>query len=130
MDFLGQKTPAISSSSSSHTGGPVIGAGYGREGKRTTANILVVDDVQANVELLEALLTSDGYDVTTAANGHEALDFVAEDELGGVADPSESDCPDNLAALFSHGLIADVSSVVGYPAGLNARISILWGLLE
>jgi class 3 adenylate cyclase len=76
MDLSGQKTPAPSSSIPN----TVAGTGYGREGKRSKAHILVVDDVPANVELLEALLITDGYDVTTAADGHEALDFVAEDE--------------------------------------------------
>ncbi len=80
MDFSAHQTSVTSSTASSYTANPVTGAGYGREGKRTRAHILVVDDVPANVELLEALLTSDGYDVTTAADGHEALEFVAEDE--------------------------------------------------
>ena len=56
MDFLGHKTTATSVSA------PVTGAGYGREGNRARAHILVVDDVPANVELLEALLMSDGFD--------------------------------------------------------------------
>src|SRR5947208_11304467 len=77
MDFLGQQpTPAALHEASR----PVTGAGYGREGNRAIAHILVVDDVPANVELLEALLMADGYTVTTAANGYEALDFVAENE--------------------------------------------------
>jgi putative two-component system response regulator len=38
--------------------------------------VLVVDDVVANVALLERLLTRGGYAVTTAANGLEALDAV------------------------------------------------------
>jgi adenylate cyclase len=39
--------------------------------------VLVVDDVPQNVRLLEAVLTSHGYDVTTASSGPEALDRVA-----------------------------------------------------
>lgn len=39
-----------------------------------TAQILVVDDVPANVKLLEAKLTSEYYEVITAADGFEALE--------------------------------------------------------
>ncbi len=39
-----------------------------------TAQILVVDDVAANVKLLEAKLISDYYEVITASDGFEALD--------------------------------------------------------
>jgi two-component system cell cycle response regulator len=38
-----------------------------------TAQILVVDDIPANVKLLEAKLTSEYYDVITARDGFEAL---------------------------------------------------------
>jgi two-component system cell cycle response regulator len=38
-----------------------------------TARVLVVDDVPANVKLLEARLSAEYFDVTTAASGHEAL---------------------------------------------------------
>ena len=38
-----------------------------------TARILVVDDVPANVKLLEARLSAEYFDVTTASNGIEAL---------------------------------------------------------
>ena len=41
------------------------------------AHILVVDDLPANTRVLEALLTSDGYRVTTADNGEDALAAVA-----------------------------------------------------
>jgi signal transduction histidine kinase len=39
--------------------------------------ILVVDDVPQNVRLLEAVLTSHGYSVTSAASGPEALEKVS-----------------------------------------------------
>ncbi|MDB5082151.1 MAG: hypothetical protein JWP00_4075 [Chloroflexi bacterium] len=78
MDFLGQQTPL--SRAGLDTTRQVTGAGYGRDGSREVAHILVVDDVPANVELLEALLITDGYTVTTAADGYEALAFVAENE--------------------------------------------------
>jgi two-component system, cell cycle response regulator len=38
-----------------------------------TARVLVVDDVPANVKLLEARLSAEYFDVTTASNGQEAL---------------------------------------------------------
>ena len=38
-----------------------------------TARILVVDDVAANVKLLEARLTAEYFDVVTAMNGSDAL---------------------------------------------------------
>ena len=44
-----------------------------------TARILVVDDVEANVRLLEAKLTLEYYEVLTAGDGSSALQ-VANDE--------------------------------------------------
>jgi two-component system, cell cycle response regulator len=38
-----------------------------------TARILVVDDVMANVKLMEARLSAEYFDVVTATSGHEAL---------------------------------------------------------
>lgn len=43
-----------------------------------TAQILVVDDVPANIKLLEAKLTSEYYDVITAKDGFEAIDMAKE----------------------------------------------------
>ena len=43
------------------------------DGGGEPARILVVDDVPDNVEILEARLSSRGYDVQTATNGEEAL---------------------------------------------------------
>jgi two-component system, cell cycle response regulator len=40
-----------------------------------TARILVVDDIAANVKLLEARLTAEYFDVVTAMSGSEALDI-------------------------------------------------------
>jgi len=45
-------------------------------------NILVVDDVPQNVRLLEAVLTANGYSVTTASSGPAALEQVAAGEGG------------------------------------------------
>ncbi len=47
--------------------------------KQSAGRILVVDDTQANRELLEGLLTREGYTVQTAADGEEALAAVQRD---------------------------------------------------
>ena len=43
-----------------------------------TARVLVVDDVLANIKLLEARLTAEYFDVVTAMSGQEALDICAQ----------------------------------------------------
>jgi len=43
-----------------------------------SARILVVDDIKANVKLLEAKLKAEYYDVLTAADGEEALAMIQE----------------------------------------------------
>jgi two-component system cell cycle response regulator len=48
------------------------------DGAGETARILVVDDVPDNVEILEARLSSRGYQVQTATNGEEALARVKD----------------------------------------------------
>ncbi|MFN7915177.1 MAG: response regulator [Vicinamibacterales bacterium] len=57
-------------------GGPTEPAGRLDE---TAAHILVVDDLPANTRVLEALLTREGYRVTCAENGEQALEEVAKD---------------------------------------------------
>jgi len=42
-----------------------------------TARVLVVDDVIANLKLLEARLSAEYFDVVTAMNGAEALEICA-----------------------------------------------------
>src|SRR5579872_1032024 len=44
-----------------------------------TARILVVDDIEANVRLLEAKLTAEYYDVITASDGPTALEMAASE---------------------------------------------------
>ena len=44
------------------------------------AKILVVDDTPANIKLFADLLTSNGYAVTTAVNGEEALAKLAAEK--------------------------------------------------
>ena len=43
-----------------------------------TARILVVDDIPANVKLLEARLLAEYFDVLTAENGYECLDICGK----------------------------------------------------
>ncbi|MEQ8745710.1 PleD family two-component system response regulator [Pyruvatibacter sp.] len=45
-----------------------------------TARVLVVDDIPANVKLLEAKLTAEYFDVSTAFNGREALEAAAAEK--------------------------------------------------
>jgi two-component system cell cycle response regulator len=45
-----------------------------------SARILVVDDIEANIRLLEAKLSADYYDVLTATSGPEALAVAAAEE--------------------------------------------------
>lgn len=46
-----------------------------------TARILVVDDIPANVKLLEARLTAEYFDVVTAVDGFEALEICDRDAI-------------------------------------------------
>jgi two-component system, cell cycle response regulator len=46
-----------------------------------TARVLVVDDILANVKLLEARLSAEYFDVLTANSGHEALDVLARERV-------------------------------------------------
>jgi two-component system, cell cycle response regulator len=45
-----------------------------------TARVLVVDDVDANVKLLEARLTAEYFEVCTASNGQDALQICRREE--------------------------------------------------
>ncbi len=45
---------------------------------RTPARILVVDDVEANVEIVRMRLEAQGYEIVTAADGEEALALARE----------------------------------------------------
>lgn len=46
--------------------------------KYTGSKILVVDDEPANIFLLEGILTENGYKVSTAINGKDALKIISE----------------------------------------------------
>src|SRR3972149_9518669 len=47
-----------------------------------TARVLVVDDILANVKLLEARLAAEYFEVLTAYSGQEALDICARERVG------------------------------------------------
>ena len=46
-----------------------------------TARVLVVDDIIANVKLLEARLTAEYFEVVSAYNGRDALDILAREPI-------------------------------------------------
>lgn len=46
-----------------------------------TARVLVVDDIPANVKLLEARLQAEYFDVLTASNGQQALDILDRESV-------------------------------------------------
>jgi two-component system cell cycle response regulator len=46
-----------------------------------TARVLVVDDILANVKLLEARLTAEYFDVLTAMSGQEAIDICSRSQI-------------------------------------------------
>lgn len=46
-----------------------------------TARVLVVDDIPANVKLLEARLSAEYFDVLTAGSGREAIDICARERV-------------------------------------------------
>ena len=46
-----------------------------------TARVLVVDDVDANVKLLEARLSAEYFEVRTARSGREALEICANERV-------------------------------------------------
>ncbi len=48
--------------------------------RRSSGSILVVDDLEANLSLLDEILTSQGYDVLKARDGEEAIEIVRRDD--------------------------------------------------
>ena len=48
---------------------------------KTKPVILIVDDQLPNIELLEAYLTGQGYEIVTAANGQEALEKLSGNQI-------------------------------------------------
>lgn len=51
---------------------------------KETGNILVVDDVEANRDMLSRRLARRGYHVETAAGGREALDRIGEEQFDAI----------------------------------------------
>ena len=54
-------------------------------------SILVVDDEKGQREILEMILSEEGYDVTTASSGEAAMKFVADRHFDLVLNRSEND---------------------------------------
>jgi putative two-component system response regulator len=48
---------------------------------KAKAVILIVDDQPQNIELLEAYLAPQGYEIVTAANGEEALEKLSGKQI-------------------------------------------------
>jgi putative two-component system response regulator len=48
---------------------------------KTKPVILIVDDQPQNIELLEAYLAPQGYEIVTAANGEEALEKLSGNQI-------------------------------------------------
>jgi two-component system, cell cycle response regulator DivK len=57
--------------------GAIVSGDLGREVEMPGEPILVVDDSPVNLKLLRVLLTTEGYDVRTAADAAEALSVLA-----------------------------------------------------
>ncbi len=106
--------------------------------KKKHTRILLVDDEPDILEILEYNLTSEGYQVTKARNGREALDKVAEckphlvlldvmmPEMDGIETCEQlrknSRLP-NLAIVFLTARSEDYSQVAGLDAGADDYIT-------
>jgi len=65
--------------------------------------VLVVDDIRANITLLEAKLTSEYYDVITAESGHKAIELARKEspDLILKADPATAYIPVIMVTALS-----------------------------
>jgi two-component system sensor histidine kinase/response regulator len=100
--------------------------------------VLVVDDVMSNVVLLKVLLTNEHYQIATANNGQQALDFLAKDTadlilldvmmpgLSGfeVAEKLKQDPKtQEIPIIFLTALNSTTDIVKGFQSGANDFIS-------
>ena len=96
-----------------------------------SARVLVVDDVEANVKLLEAKLSSEYFDVLSAYNGRSALQ-IADSELPDVilldVMMPGLDGPATLAALRASDRTADIPVVFLTAKAMPDEIARLLGL--
>src|SRR5256885_12123542 len=74
-------------------------------------SILVVDDEKGQREILEMILSSEGYDVTTAASGEAALKFAKERRFDLALTDLKMTGMDGIS-LLKHLLAGDSSMVV------------------
>jgi two-component system sensor histidine kinase/response regulator len=100
--------------------------------------VLIVDDVMSNVVLLKVLLTNEHYQIATANNGQQALDFLAKDTadlilldvmmpgLSGfeVAEKLKKDPKtQEIPIIFLTALNSTTDIVKGFQSGANDFIS-------
>lgn len=78
MQILPNRSPAPPWIVSEHHNPQLRSDVNGTHAGRTTARLLIVDDETHNRNLLEVMLSSDGYELFTAASGEEALAVVEE----------------------------------------------------
>src|SRR5215210_7250945 len=74
-------------------------------------NILVVDDEKSQREILEMILSGEGYDVTTAASGEAALKFAKDRRFDLVLTDLKMTGMDGIE-LLQHLLASDSSIIV------------------
>src|SRR6201988_1062884 len=74
-------------------------------------NILVVDDEKAQREILELILSEEGYDVTTAASGEAAIKFARDRRFDLALTDLKMTGMDGIA-LLQHRLGLDSSIIV------------------
>src|SRR6266436_9910563 len=74
-------------------------------------NILVVDDEKSQREILEMILTSEGYEVTTAASGEAAVKFAKEKRFDLALTDLKMTGMDGIE-LLQHLLALDSSIIV------------------
>ncbi|HEX8845783.1 MAG TPA: sigma-54 dependent transcriptional regulator [Pyrinomonadaceae bacterium] len=74
-------------------------------------SILVVDDEKAQREILEMILTSEGYDVTTASSGEAALKFAKDRRFDLALTDLKMTGMDGIE-LLQHLLVQDSSIIV------------------
>lgn len=94
---------------------------------RAQKNILVVDDEEIARFNMEHVLTKDGYSCRGAANGIEALQFLAEDEIDLVITDLKMDKMDGLQLLHQINRLAPeipVIMVTGF-ASVNSAVEAL-----
>ena len=87
-----------------------------------TARILVVDDIEANVRLLEAKLTAEYYEVLTASDGPTALAIAASEASGLKENFGTMVKPLHAGIAARNGVLAAKLAQAGMTGSAVARI--------